>query len=290
MGNVLNKCPQNGVNLSQVKVNSQGCKSISFQAGAAGTWNNVSDRCAAIPCYGYGGAGAGGIVITSTTATIQNPVGSEGQSANGGAGGYGGVGFGAGGGGGGIWFGGMNLNGGNGTQGFVYIVELDLLFTSSSTYKIPTSGKYQFILMGGGGSGSGGTSVGNGGSCGDILRFTKNNIAANTTITITIGLGGIGSVTGNNGGDTIIVIGTSDKVKAFGGKARTTSLSVKTNPITKMSVDFSSTPPLTMTFDTYGADLFTYPALGTFGGISSGNYYSGTANTISSSILDVMNL
>ena len=144
-----------------------------------------------------GGGGAGGIVINNDT-YLTAGIGQISMSSSGG--GSGGKGYGAGGGGGGAGLStfkgiGTQYIGGNGTQGFVYIVEEDKLFTTDIQNYIPQYiGTYTFILMGGGGCGGSGISTsgfpGNGGDAGQIIIKKIKGITAETKINITIGQGG----------------------------------------------------------------------------------------------------
>ena len=95
-----------------------------------------------------GGGGAAGIfkdfnnILEATT----------GQSSLFTTGGGGGGGYGAGGGGAGASTYDASISGGNGTQGFVYILEEDKLFTEDIQNYTPLFSKtYTFILIGGGG-------------------------------------------------------------------------------------------------------------------------------------------
>jgi hypothetical protein len=148
-----------------------------------------------------GGGGAGGIIINNDTSKVAG----VGQSSMSVAGGNGGKGYGAGGGGGGpgltIFKGeqqfkvAVTYTGGVGTQGFVYIVEEDKLFTTNTQNYIPKYvGTYTFIIMGGGGCGAPGFSTsgypGNGGDAGQIIIKKVRGIASTTLINITIGQGG----------------------------------------------------------------------------------------------------
>ena len=190
---------------------------IKFSAGKAG----IAD----VNYPNSGGGGAGGILASGYT-PISN-------SANipryYGAGGSNGEGFGSGGGGGGNWNSLKSQTGGEGNQGFVYIVEDDNLITESGVYETTSDGEYTIIMMGGGGAGGGFTSLNSGGSSGHIIK-TKINIHTHKDIDdnkytdkikIKIGKGGKQATTvfpAENGYPTIIKT-HNNKYIALGGDA-----------------------------------------------------------------------
>ena len=174
-------------------------RTIIFSAGPGGNFFDSNG----------GGGGAGGIII-NVVKTINGDRGMNGGYQL--KGGVGGIGYGAGGGGAG-----SNsttsyvLNGGKGTQGFVYIVEEDRLFTQDINDYIPSNtGTYTFILVGGGGCGGPGDlsniNSGNGGDAGQIVINKIKGILNNTKLNITIGTGGYYSQDNipQKGSDTIV--------------------------------------------------------------------------------------
>jgi hypothetical protein len=139
-----------------------------------------------------GGGGAGGIVINDNfSITARN------------ANGYGGTGYGAGGGGGGYNFNNIGNDGGNGSSGFVYIIEEDKVITDNLVNYTPIFyGSYTFVIMGGGGGGGKGYPYsGNGGDSGQIVIQKIRGISNETKISINIGAGGTSYI---KGGDTIV--------------------------------------------------------------------------------------
>jgi hypothetical protein len=184
-----------------------------FSAGAGGI---------AGIAYFPGGGGAGGVLVYDNGTLLSPTTGATtGGGANGGTGGTGGGGFGAGGGGGGYWFAVGPLEGGRGANGFVYIMSNSAeYFTQTSTsYTFTSTGSVRILLMGGG-AGGGNNSVtnsrGGGGGGAGYLQTYNLTVTAGTVATITVGGGGLGTVS-QDGGTTSIVIGGTTYSAAGGG-------------------------------------------------------------------------
>lgn len=191
---------------------------VKFFAGTGGQskngmyQNNIDNK--------FGGGGAGGVVITSSIFNVpkikagDGIFGLDGKPPSG----LGGEGFGAGGGGAGLWKdGSYYLCGGNGAQGFVYVVEDKRLITLTTDYEA-VGDSYQFILMGGGGAGGLGSYTnplfaGNGGCSGHITITPPIKTYKGQKFKIVIGNGGVCVQNqdkpllskSNNGEDTKIV-------------------------------------------------------------------------------------
>ena len=149
---------------------------------------------------GGGGGGAGGIFTNDYKDILIATPGQNGSVPGGGGGG----GYGSGGGGAGAST--VDKIGGNGIQGFVYILEEDKLFTENIQNYTPLFSKtYTFIILGGGGCGGSSSAnsgiSGNGGDAGQLIIKQIRGITNTTKINITIGQGGQG---GNKAGDTIV--------------------------------------------------------------------------------------
>ena len=86
-------------------------------------------------------------------------------------------------------------------------------FSNNSTWTVPTGvSKFMVEMWGGGGGGS----RGGGGGAGGYIRATRS-VTAGTSVSITIGGGGLNSsATAANGGNTVVVAG-SGTATAFGG-------------------------------------------------------------------------
>jgi hypothetical protein len=168
---------------------------------------------------GGGGGGAGGIFTNDYKDILIATPGQNGSIPGGGGGG----GYGAGGGGAGAST--VDKIGGNGTQGFVYILEEDKLFTENIQNYTPLFSKtYTFIILGGGGCGGSSSAnsgiSGNGGDAGQLIVKQIRGITNTTKINITIGQGGkVVNYVGNKAGDTIVscILSTSTvELKALG--------------------------------------------------------------------------
>lgn len=184
-----------------------------FSAGAGG-----------IAGSGYypGGGGAGGVLVYDNGTLLTPSSGSTaGGGANGGGGGTGGGSFGAGGGGGGYWFGVGPLPGGDGANGFVYMMTNSAeYFTQTSTsYTFTSTGSVRILLMGGGGGGGNNSvtnSRGGGGGGAGYLQTYNLTVTAGTVATIAVGGGGSGA-SSYDGGTTSIVINGSTYSASGGG-------------------------------------------------------------------------
>ena len=155
---------------------------------------------------GGGGGGAGGIFTNDYKNILSATSGEKGYNVPGGGGG----GYGSGGGGAGASTVDKIFIGGNGTQGFVYILEEDKLFTENIQNYTPLFSKtYTFIVLGGGGCGGSSSAnsgkSGNGGDAGQLIVKKIKGITNTTKINITIGQGGkVVNYVGNKAGDTIV--------------------------------------------------------------------------------------
>ena len=186
-----------------------------FSAGSGGAGGVAGTN------YYNGGGGAGGVVVSGQSPT---QTAGDGGGANGGKGGAHGVGFGAGGGGGGFWFSVSGLDGGDGANGFAYLLTngAELFYQTGTTYTFTTSGSVHILLMGGGGGGQVGTGAlgGTGGNAGYIQTYTVT-VQAGWTATITIGAAGTkgtyGGPTPTAGGTTSVVINGNTYSAAGGG-------------------------------------------------------------------------
>ena len=154
-----------------------------------------------------GGGGAGGIVNVINDNYAGSLFGTDGQISIRNPGGGGGAGYGCGGGGAGSSIFNKTYVGGDGTQGFVYIVEEDKFVTTDLTgYNPKYTGTYTFILLGGGGCGGNGYPVsGNGGDAGQLIIKKVRGVSITSKINITIGQGGkiVNSIP-EKAGDTIL--------------------------------------------------------------------------------------
>jgi len=188
---------------------------------------------------GGGGGGAGGILTNNSNIILSA---TKGESSYNTPGGGGGGGYGSGGGGAGASTVNAIFIGGNGSQGFVYILEEDKLFTENIQNYTPLFSKtYTFIVLGGGGCGGSSyanTGIsGNGGDAGQLIIKKIRGITNTTKINITIGQGGkVVDYVGNKAGDTIVscILSTSTvEFKAIGaspgksGTANTQSYTIQ---------------------------------------------------------------
>lgn len=203
-GNGIVGVTNTDIKLSQFRGKTKLAKGFTFRAfqGSAYTFSAGAGGACTNSTYLGGGGGGGGILVNGGG-------GGGGTSGNvlGGFAGGGGAGYGAGG-GGGTWYAirgvfQFGTGGGDGAGGFVYIsLNGAELFTASSTnYTCTSSGTLQFIIMGGGGKGSPGSSIGtagNGGSSGS-LNYGNIYVITGTSVQITVG--------GSNVASSIIVNG-----------------------------------------------------------------------------------